>query len=92
MSDPAILFVKPGAISAKDKKVLQTAGIIVVEVADVNDVKFVRAAAELSGSDLLLCAAKTISQSDYSNREFGDVVAKATIASADAQVKARAHD
>lgn len=60
MSDPAILFVKPKAISAKDKKALGAAGVIVVEVEDPSAVKFTRAAAELSSGDMLRIAAKTI--------------------------------
>lgn len=60
MSDPAILFVKPKAISQRDKKSLSAAGVIVVEVEDPNAVKFVRAAAELSSTSLLAAATDAI--------------------------------
>lgn len=60
MSDPAILFVKPKAISQRDKKALQTAGVIVVEVDDVNNVKFTRAAVEISSSEMLGAAMSAI--------------------------------
>lgn len=37
MTDPTILFVKPNAISAKDKAALRKAGVIVVEVENPAD-------------------------------------------------------
>jgi len=58
--DPAVLFVKPGAIKAVDKRTLQKAGIIVVEVDDVANVKLVRATAELSSTEMLALAAAAI--------------------------------
>lgn len=60
MNDPAILFVKPKAITAKDKKALQGAGVIVVEVDDPQSVKLTRAHAEIEGSDLLMAAVEAI--------------------------------
>ena len=63
MSDPAILFVKPKAISQRDKKALQAAGIFVIEVDDVNNVKFVRAYAEMSTTEMLQAAMVAESQS-----------------------------
>jgi hypothetical protein len=62
MSDPAILFVKPQAISDRDKKALQKAGVIVVEIADPASVKFTRAAAEISGSEMLMVALRAIKE------------------------------
>ena len=73
--DPAILFVKPQAISVSDKRALQRAGVVVVEVNDVDDVKFVRAHAELSSSELLACAARAIH--DIQDGDFGSNVKKA---------------
>lgn len=86
MSDPVILFVKPKAISQRDKKALKTAGVLVVEVANVADVKLVRAHAELSGSDLLLSALAAIKNSgDYSKKLFSDAICAAI----DATTKAK---
>lgn len=79
MSDPAILFVKPRAISVKDKRVLQTAGIIVIEIENPQDAKFVRANAEISSTDMLLCATRTIknSNSDYIRAAFAKAICEA---------------
>lgn len=71
MSDPAILFVKPKAISQRDKKTLQAAGVVVVEVDDVNNVKFVRANAELSTTEMLNAAMVAMSKSGYALDAFG---------------------
>lgn len=60
MRDPAILFVKPKAIKASDKKAMEAAGVIVVEVADPQSVKLTRPHAELSGSELLRMACSVI--------------------------------
>lgn len=60
MSDPVILFVKPNAISPRDKKALSTAGVIVVEVDDPQAVKLVRASVELDGGALLRAAAQAM--------------------------------
>lgn len=65
MSDPAILFVKPKAISVKDKKALQGAGVIVVEVDDPSSVKLVRAHSELSSGALLSAAAAAIQNGNW---------------------------
>ena len=65
VSDPSILFIKPKAISQRDKKALQAAGVVVVEVDDPQSVRLVKANAELDGSALLRAAAKAISESGY---------------------------
>lgn len=83
MSDPAILFVKPKAISQRDKKTLQQACVIVIEVENVADVKFTRAAAELSSSEMLLAAMKAITKNDYSSsskQAFAEALAAALFA------------
>lgn len=83
MSDPAVLFVKPKAISARDKKALQSAGIIVIEIDNPADAKFVRAGAELSGSELLTAAARAISTCEYPNaarRAFGEALCQMLLA------------
>lgn len=68
MTDPAILFVKPGAIKDHQKAKLTKAGIIVVEVDNPDDVKFVHASSaapvqELSHGELLNAATKAINKS-----------------------------
>lgn len=65
MSDPTILFVKPKAISQRDKKALQGAGVVVVEVEDPQSVRLLKANTELDGSAILRAAAKAISESGY---------------------------
>lgn len=62
MADPTILFVKPTAISSADKRALAKAGVVVVEVANPQDVKLVKANTEIDGSEMLMCAAKAIKQ------------------------------
>lgn len=81
MTDPAILFIKPKAISASDKKALRAAGVVVVEIDNPADAKFIRATTEMSTSDLLRCAAKALGASDFATRAFGAEVA-AMLASA----------
>jgi hypothetical protein len=82
MTDPAILFVKPKAISRDDKAALQKAGVIVVEIADPHAVNFVRPHAELSSGTLLHCAAEAIDK-HISGRDiradFGRLAAQAIL-------------
>jgi hypothetical protein len=81
MSDPAILFVKPKAVSAADKKALRNVGVVVVEVENPAEVKFIRAAresAELAGGPLLRAAAKAIN--DTGSEEVKKMFAKAVCA------------
>lgn len=47
MTEPAVLFVKPGAIKPNDKGRLYKAGVIVVEVEDPAAVNFVRPSSSL---------------------------------------------
>lgn len=70
MTDPVILFAKPQFVSKEDKATLAAAGVIVVEVSDVADVKLVRAHSELSGGDLLLAAAKALSDTRFSSHQL----------------------
>lgn len=80
MSDPSILFVKPAAISDKDKRALKTAGVIVVEIDDPQNAKFVRAGAELDGGSLLHAAAVAINDTGYGNdvkAAFGRAICEA---------------
>lgn len=78
MSEPVILFVKPKAISARDKKALSNAGVIVVEVDDPSAVKLTRAAAEISSTQMLALAARAIrSSSPYFQAKFANLVCDA---------------
>jgi hypothetical protein len=84
MADPAVLFVKPGAVKAADKTALRKAGVIVVEIADPNEVRFVRAEGvlgpqEMSHGDMLVAAVQAISGgADATTRKlFVDALAQA---------------
>lgn len=70
MSDPTILFVKPKAISQRDKKMLSNAGVLIVEIDDPASAKFVRAAAEVSSTEMLAADCAVIyDQSSTATRE-----------------------
>lgn len=80
MADPSILFVKPAAISDKDKRALKSAGVIVVEIDDPQNAKFVRAGVELEGGAILHAAARAIADTGYGNdvkAAFGRAVCEA---------------
>lgn len=82
MSEPAILFVKPKAISQRDKKMLREAGVLIVEIDDPASAKFVRANSELSGSEMLLAAVKAIKASSIAPDIFGKAICAAIEAKA----------
>jgi hypothetical protein len=80
VSDPTILFVKPAAISDKDKRALKSAGVIVVEIDDPQNAKFVRAGVELDSGSILHAAAKAISETPHMNdvkSAFGRAICEA---------------
>ena len=88
MSDPAILFVKPKAISLSDKKMLRTAGVLIVEIENPDEVKFIRAHSELSTTELLTAAAKAMTTAAFSDevrKAFGRAVCEAVLAKATPQ-------
>lgn len=76
MTEPTILFVKPEAISAEDKATLKEAGVIVIEIDDPADAKFVRAAVEVGGTEMLAIAATAIKHSDAATKRFGELMCK----------------
>jgi hypothetical protein len=82
VSDPAILFTKPKSISLEDRKALQKAGVIVVEVADPASVTLTRPHADLPGSTLLALACSVISELGNTaiQQRFGRYVAEAIVA------------
>lgn len=73
MTDPAILFVKPGTIKGDDKDRLAAAGVVVVEVDDPQSVKLVRAHAELPQSALLEAAALAINEPGVGRSSLSEV-------------------
>lgn len=79
MSDPVIMFVKPAAISNRDKVALRRAGVIVVEIDDPANAKLVCASAELDASAMLACAAKAIADNPFAGvrEEFARAICAA---------------
>lgn len=65
MADPTILFIKPKAISPRDKKTLSAAGVIVIETDDPQAMKFTRAFAEVSATEMLIAACGAIHKNSY---------------------------
>ena len=80
MADPCILFVKPQVINDKDRRALQKAGVVVVEIENPADMKFTRAYAELSASELLRAAAEAIPASEFSQKAFAKALCAAIVA------------
>jgi hypothetical protein len=74
-----VLFVKPGAIRARDRKALSDAGVVVVEIENPADAKFTRAGQELPHGALLVCAMHAILANTYVHEVFGKAVAEAII-------------
>lgn len=56
MNDLTILPIRPGTISAADKRALSKAGVIVIEHDNPSEVRLLRPIAELDSNDLLRCA------------------------------------
>lgn len=77
MGEPAILFVKPKAISQSDKKSLRAAGVLVIEIDDPANAKFTRAGSEIDSTEMLSLAARAIRQSDYTTQAFGKLLCAA---------------
>jgi hypothetical protein len=86
MSETAILFAKPGAVRPSDKGALRKAGIIVVEVENLDDVKLVRPelgpGAQLPESELLRAFAVALKNGahGYTKQVFADAVSAAIMA------------
>lgn len=79
--EPVIMFVRPKAITAADKKMLSGAGVLVVEIENPQDAKLIRANAELTGTEMLMAAAKVISESSsgYIRDAFGKAICEALL-------------
>lgn len=82
MRDPAILFVKPQAISQRDKKMLQGAGILIVEINDPQNAKFIRARTEIFGGEMLTIACSVIGNNSSAmvREAFAKAICDAVIA------------
>ena len=89
MTDPAILFIKPGAVSPDDKTLLIAAGILVVEIENPQDAKFVRPYVELDGNELLKAAMEGLRGYDAATRDFGKALMKALLAKQSIQSEAK---
>lgn len=78
-----VLFVKPGAIKPRDKAKLSKAGVVVVEVENPADAKFVTPAVEggnLPGGDLLAAYARGVLRTTgYTQAAFAEEISKAVI-------------
>lgn len=87
MTDPTVMFVKPGAIAQRDKNTLRKAGVIVIEIENPQDAKFIRAGAEVSAGGLLVAAVGAIRDHGGGtiNAAFTAAVANLIQASYDAQ-------
>lgn len=82
MPDPAIIFLKPGAISKQDRNMLRKEGVLVVEIDDPSSVKFVRAHAEMSSSDMLRAAMRAVTYGGSRVKEvFTNAIAEHVLAS-----------
>lgn len=58
-----VLAVKPGKVNPAQKKILQEAGVILIEMDDPNDLRIVRAEVpEIDGSELSWAAIAAIDQ------------------------------
>lgn len=77
MSDAAILFVKPNAIKPRDRRALQAAGVIVVEVDDPHAARFVKAEVEMPAGTILKAAAKAIGTSGTAKDAFATALTAA---------------
>lgn len=79
MTEPTILALKPRQVTAEDKKILRAAGVIVIEVANPEDVRFLRPSAELSTTEML-CAALTAIKRYGGSQYLGEEIIEAVLA------------
>ena len=73
---PKILVATPGAISKEAKMQLADAGIILIEIKNPHNVRFLSAEPDLPASELLACAGRAIGEWNSSCEAFGREVAK----------------
>jgi hypothetical protein len=86
-NDPSILFVKPKSVSQADKKALRQAGVVIVEIDDPQSVKFIKASAEIDGSELLNAAIKAINEHNHTTASVKALFGRAICAAIEAKAK-----
>jgi hypothetical protein len=79
MDEPSILVLRPGQLKAADRKALREIGVVVLEVDDPEDVRFMRPAAELTSSEMLACALRAI-KSQGASSYLGTEIISAVLA------------
>lgn len=69
MNDPTIFVCKPKAISSQDKGKLTKLGVVVIEMDEPKDFKFIKAGIEISSHGLFMAAFKALNSQPglYSN-------------------------
>lgn len=66
--EPAIMPVKPGSISEKDRATLRRVGVVVIECDSPADLRLLRPQNELDAGDMLHCALQAlVSGKDFDN-------------------------
>lgn len=81
MSEISILAVKPGQLREEDRAALREIGVVVVEVSDPADIRFLRPAAELSSSEMLGAALTAITRQGGTVMSYlGEEIAQAVLA------------
>jgi hypothetical protein len=88
MSEPLLLPVRPGTLSAKDKKALSNAGVIVIEHERPQELRLIKPHAELDSGDLFVAAMKALtSEGGTSAASQRETFTKLVAASMNANVK-----
>lgn len=79
MTEASVLVLKPRQIKAADRAALRDMGVVVLEVDDPADVRFLRPATELSSSEMLAAALRAIKS--YGGTSYlGKEIIKAVLA------------
>lgn len=88
-----ILVTKPKTLSASDKKLLRDSGVVVVECANPEDVRFLRPAAEVPHGDILYAALQAIQRGlgSSAKEEFVRILANLTRPSTEGSAALRLH-
>jgi hypothetical protein len=88
VSEPLLLPVRPGTLSAKDKKSLSDAGVIVIEHERPQELRLIKPHAELDSGDLFVAAMNALtSEAGPSAQNQRETFTKLVAASLNANVK-----
>lgn len=84
MSEPSVLFVRPNTVSDATMQRCADANIIVIEIDDPANAKFVRAGTEMSSSAMLGAAMKAMVETKGTTteammRKFAEAIAGAVL-------------